>query len=224
MSDDKDAEKRRYYNKKEVEAFSYNPFAEALCTTIKLGKKVTGYVNAPIGIHNEETGEIIDSGARIGVSKVVDREEFVKFFGAGIINAFDLPKSAQKVFQLLMGVYLATKTTQANMDKLYFNYKVAVEDWGYDKTQVTFTNGLNSLINSGIVAHVKSHSGWLWLNTSFFAKGDRVVLYNEYIVEGSETHRKIIEQDAKRAQMIDAKGAADKALKDFKLTPEKDGE
>ena len=223
MSDKKE-DKKNYYTKKEVQAFAYNPFAEALCTTIKLGKKVTGYVNAPIGIHNEETGEIIESGARIGVSKAVDREEFVKFFGAGIINAFDLPKSAQNVFQLLMGAYLAMNTSSNQMDKIYFNFKIARDDWGYEKSSVTFTNGLNSLINSGIVAHVKEHKGWLWLNTSFFAKGDRVVLYNEYIVEGTETHKKIIEQDAKRAQMIDAKGAADRALKSFELTSETDGE
>lgn len=197
MSNEKN---KKYYQKAEVAAYETNPFAGALCTSIKLGKKITGYVNAPVTITHSETGELLDTGTRVGVRKIVDREEFIKFFGAGILSTFDMPKSAQKVFQILMGAYLATNTTKENMDRVYFTYQIATGDFGYDKSKPTFQNGLNALINAGVVAHIAGRKGWLWINPNFIAKGDRVTLYKEYLVEGSETHKQIMEEEAKATQ------------------------
>jgi hypothetical protein len=187
--------KKEYYNKRTVLATKNNPFAEEFCQTIKLGKKTTGYVNSSIGVINNQTGELLDTGSVIGTRKLVDKEEFIKWFGLGILATFDLPKSAQAVFKLIAHAYLQQNTTKQPMDRIYYNYQVAVEDFGYTKSKVTFNNGLNALMNSGFFAPIAKREGWLWININLMAKGDRVVLYNEYIVEGSETHRAVIERD-----------------------------
>jgi hypothetical protein len=220
----KSKEAKQYYVKNETESYEYNPFAQNLAMNIKLGKKITGYVASPVQVINNGTGEVLDTGTQIGVRKLVDREEFIKFFGAGILSTFDMPKSAQKVFQLIMGAYLAQNTASGDMDKIYFNYHVAADDWGYDKSEVTFNNGLNALINAGIFAKVKGRKGWLWINTSFMAKGDRVALYKEYIVEGSETHKQILAAEAERARHVNTQLIGRASVENFKLEAEVDGE
>lgn len=84
----KDTEKKEYYiSKKNVVAVKENPWSKELAHTIKKGHKITGFASAKHSLVNTETGETTDGGAVVGQRKVVDKEEFVKFFGAGLVEA-----------------------------------------------------------------------------------------------------------------------------------------
>lgn len=194
---DKKIEKKYYTTQADVIPAKDNPWAHELMTTIKKGKKVTGFASAHHTLVNTTSGEVAGDMAVIGVQKVVDKEEFVKFFGAGIVEVFGLTKPAKDLFQAIMQVYLEQKFSP---DQLYINYDVIRDEYSYDKSRPTYTNGLNELCVKDFLRPVERRDNLYWVNPNLFYKGDRMRIVREYVLAGSEAHKQIEAQSAAAQQ------------------------
>lgn len=188
-----DKKKVYYTNRSEVVSSRENPWARELAHTIKKGKKVTGFASAHHSLVNHATGEVAGDMAVIGVQKVVDKEEFVKFFGAGIEEVFELSKPAKDLFRSILRVYLDQKNQP---DQLYINYDVIRDDYGYDKSRPTYNNGINELCVKGFLAPVERRENLYWVNPHLFYKGDRIRIVREYVRQGSKAHSQLEQEQA----------------------------
>ncbi len=188
-----------YISRKDIIAKKENPWSKTLVQTMKRGHKITGFASAQHSLVNNKTGETTDGGAIIGNRKIVDKEEFVKFFGAGLVEAFSLSKTAKDVFLTILHAYIGKNTLSGRPDQIYLTYPVAKEELAYKKARATFTSGLNELCVKQFMAPVENREGFYWLNPNLFYKGDRMLIVKDYVVEGSETHKKI-EEDEKNEQ------------------------
>ncbi|MHD0650936.1 hypothetical protein ACYPKM_35420 [Pseudomonas aeruginosa] len=186
--------KTTYYTSRDgVQYYRENPWAHELAHTIKKGGKVTGFASASHALVNTATGEATGDMAVIGVQKVVDKEEFVKFFGAGIEEVFDLTKPAKDLFRSILKSYLDAKNQP---DQLYINFDVIREDYAYDKSRATYHNGLNELCVKGFLAPVEKRENLYWVNPHLFYKGDRIRLVKEYVRQGSDAHKQLEREQA----------------------------
>ncbi|WP_216591793.1 hypothetical protein, partial [Streptomyces brasiliscabiei] len=178
-----DKKKVYYTTRSAVLSAKENPWARELAHTIKKGKKVTGFASAHHSLVNNATGEVAGDMAVIGIQKVVDREEFVKFFGAGIEEVFELSKPAKDLFRSILRAYLDQKYQP---DQLYISYEAICDDHGYGKSRPTYNNGINELCVKGFLAPVERKDGMFWVNPHLFYKGDRIRIVHEYVRAGSE--------------------------------------
>lgn len=192
------SKKTSYYTTRaEVVSSKENPWARELAHTIKKGGRVTGFASSNHSLVNMTTGEHAGDMAVIGVQKVVDKEEFVKFFGAGIEEVFELSKPAKDLFRSILKVYLDAKNQP---DQLYINYDVIKDEYGYDKSRPTYNNGLNELCLKGFLAPVEKRDNLYWVNPHLFYKGDRIRLVREYVRSGSNAHKQLEKEQAAMAQ------------------------
>lgn len=196
------AKKNEYYiSKKEILPQKQNPWTKELVHTMKKGVKITGFASAQHSLVNTKTGETSDAGAVIGTKRTVDKEEFVKFFGAGLVEAFSLSKTAKDVFLTILHAYIEKNTTTGKPDQIFLTYIMAKEELGYNKSRSTFTSGINELCFKEFMAPTENREGFYWLNPNLFYKGDRMVIANEYIVEGSKAHLQMQEEEKKQKQI-----------------------
>ena len=208
-NDDDDDKKHKNYRftRKGVPSYSENPWAQDLATTVKQGNKITGFATNRHALINQNTGEMSGDMAVVGVQKVVDKEEFVKFFGAGIVEVFDLTKTGKDLFKAILWNYLDNKMQP---DKIYINYAALKEDYGYSKTRQTFSNGLAELLQKGFLAPVENRENLYWVNPHLFYKGDRIRLIKEYVREGTQAHEDVkAEQQALEGQQLGLSGLDD---------------
>lgn len=197
---DMTSKKSYYTTRAEVVSSRENPWARELAHTIKKGGRVTGFASSSHALVNTNTGETAGDMAVIGIQKVVDKEEFVKFFGAGIEEVFDLTKPSKDLFRAILKAYLDAKNQP---DQLYINFDVMRDDFGYDKSRPTFNNGLNELCVKGFLAPVERRENLYWVNPHLFYKGDRIRLVREYVRNGSNAHKQLEkEQAAMQQQML----------------------
>lgn len=188
--------KKDYYiSKKDITALAENPWSKELAHTIKKGHKITGFASAQHSLVNNQTGETSPAGAVIGQRKVVDREEFIKFFGAGLVEAFSLSKTAKDVFLTIMHAYIEKNTLTGRPDQLYINHSIAKESLNYKKSRASFTSGINELCVKGFMAPIKNMDGFFWLNPNLFYKGDRMMIVKDYVVNGSESHKNLEKEE-----------------------------
>lgn len=181
-----------YVSKKDLTPTKINPWSRELVHTMKKGAKITGFAAARHDIVNSETGEVVgDVGAVVGTRKIVDKEEFVKFFGAGLVEAFSLSKGAQDVFKTILHAYLEANTLIGRPDQIYITHEVAKEDLGYSRSKTTFTSGINELCLKEFMNPVDGRDGFYWLNPNLFYKGDRMRIVREFVLDGSESHQQI---------------------------------
>lgn len=174
----------KYTKRSDLTEYKSNPFAMEMLETIQTGKKVTGFAAKNVKLMDEATGELLGESAVIGIKKIVDKEQFIKFFGAGLVSAFELTKTAQDTFLLVLKLYIEVNTIQnAAMDQIYVNFDIAVDEGKYKKTRPTFTSGLNQLIAKKFIAPVKYKKDWYWLNPNLFVKGNRVTLMQHYVIQ-----------------------------------------
>lgn len=201
MSEDsKASDKKQYYTTKaNIVSAKENPWARELAHTIKKGGRMTGFASSSHALVNTVSGEVSGDMAVIGIQKVVDKEEFVKFFGAGIEEVFDLTKPAKDLFRAILKAYLETKNQP---DQLYINYEVIRDEYQYGKSKVTFTNGLNELCVKGFLAPVERRESMYWVNPHLFYKGDRIRLVREYVRQGSPAHKELEREQAALQQQI----------------------
>lgn len=187
--------KKNYYTtRSEIVPSKENPWALDLAHTIKKGSKSIGFASSSHTLVDTVTGEAAGDMAVIGLRKIVDKEEFVKFFSAGIDEVFDLTKPAKDLFRDILKAYLDAKNQP---DQLYINFNVMVEDYAYSKSRPTFTNGLNELCLKGFLAPIESRENLFWINPNLFYKGDRIRLVREVVLAGSESSKQIEKEDLK---------------------------
>lgn len=187
-------EKKGYYTSRaEIVPASVNPWAGELAHTIRKGRKVTGYASSKHSLVNQQTGEVAADMAVIAVQKVVDREEFIKFFGAGIMEVFELTKPAKDVFRATLRVYLEQKNQP---DQLYINFELVSRNFGFDKSRPSFTNGMNELCVKGFLAPIELMENLYWVNPNLFYKGDRIRIVNEYVRAGSRAAKQLAKEQA----------------------------
>lgn len=181
-------DKKYYFSRKGVASFKENPWLKELAHTIKKGRKMTGYASSRQALVDTQTGEVSGDMAVVGVQKVVDKEEFVKFFGAGIEEVFDLTKTGKDLFRCILGAYLDTKNAP---DQIYINFAAIKEDFGYPKGKTSFMNGMGELLQKGFFAPVEGRENLYWVNPHLFYKGDRMRIVKEYVRAGTPAHEQL---------------------------------
>jgi hypothetical protein len=191
-------DKKSYYTKRtDVVSHKINPWVSELAHTIKKGSRVTGFASARHQLVNTATGEYAGDMAVVGVQKVVDKEEFVKFFGAGIVEVFELSKPAKDLFRTILHTYLDQKNQP---DQVYINYEIITDEYNYDKSRPTFNNGMNELCVKGFLAPVEKREHMFWVNPHLFYKGDRIRIVREYVRQGTEAHKQLVKEQIAMAQ------------------------
>jgi hypothetical protein len=127
---------------------------------------------------NSATGEITGVSA---IHQIEERDdaEFVKVFSAGVAASYDLNKTAQRVFQVVLDQYQRTPMSRGFADavELYW-FGVGVEGRDVGMSEYTFKRGLRELIDKGFL-YPKTPTSF-WTNPALFFKGDRVLFIREY--------------------------------------------
>ena len=127
---------------------------------------------------NVSTGEIHGMSVVRQIEEK-DDAEFVKVFAAGVSASYDLSKTAQRVFQVVLDQYQRTPMTRGYVDHvnlLWFGDGIEGRDVGL--TAKTFQRGLKELLLLRFLAPKDGVA--YWTNPALFFKGDRVVFIKEY--------------------------------------------
>lgn len=144
---------------------------------------------------NTETGEILKVTPLVHQIEYKDDAQFVKIFSDGIKAAFELSKTAARVFQTVLEQYEKEPMNNGYADSIYlawFNKGLSGEQTGM--SEPTFNRGMRELVAKGFI-YPRSPSLY-WVNPNLFFKGDRVMFVKEY----RRSHRieKHIEQDGNK--------------------------
>lgn len=143
------------------------------------------------------TGEIVGVAA---IHQVEERDdaEFVKVFAAGVAASYELSKTAQRVFQVVLDQYQRTPMSKGYADaiELYW-FDGGIDGRSLDMSERTFQRGLRELIEKRFL-HPKGPSSY-WTNPALFFKGDRVLFIKEY-------RRRRLTGDAADREALEAKG------------------
>lgn len=146
---------------------------------------------------NTKTGEIM------GVSTIHQIEErddadFVKVFAAGVAATYELNKTSQRVFQVVLAQYQKTPMSRGFADSVelfWFNNGIEGQDVGM--SEKTFQRGLKDLLEKRFI-HPKSPSSF-WVNPALFFKGDRVLFVKEYRRKSTKITADALEREEKEA-------------------------
>lgn len=124
------------------------------------------------------TGEVVGIAA---IHQVEERDdiEFVKVFAAGVAAGYELTKTAQRVFQVVLDVYQRTPMSRGYADAIeLFWFGDGIEGRDVGMSEDTFKKGLRELLDKGFLAPKSPTS--FWTNPALFFKGDRVMFIKEY--------------------------------------------
>jgi hypothetical protein len=143
------------------------------------------------------TGEV-SGAAVIRVVEEKDDAEFVKVFAAGVAAAFDLNRTAYRVFQAVLQEYERTPMNGGFADTVeLFWFGDGLSGRNIDMSEKTFQRGLKDLLAKGFLA--PKSSSVFWINPALFFKGDRVAFVKEY------RRRRVANDEAVRTD-LEAKG------------------
>ena len=124
------------------------------------------------------TGEIT-AVATIHQVEERDDSEFVKVFAAGVAASYELGRTAQRVFQVVLDQYQRTPMSRGFAD--YVNllwFDDGLEGRAIGMSEYTFKRGLRELLDKKFIAAKDGVS--FWTNPALFFKGDRVMFIREY--------------------------------------------
>ena len=127
---------------------------------------------------NTVTGEITGVAA---IHQIEERDdaEFVKVFAAGVSATYDLTKTAQRVFQVVLDQYQRTPMSRGYADSVnLFWFGDGIEGRDVGMSEKTFQRGLKELLEKGFI-YPKNPASF-WVNSALFFKGDRVLFIKEY--------------------------------------------
>lgn len=127
---------------------------------------------------DSDTGEIV-AAAIIRSIEEKDNDEFVKVFAVGIAALYDLTKTGQRVFGIILSEYEKTPMTGGYADSIYlawFNGGLLGRDVGMSER--TFNRGLKELLLKKFLAPRSPNT--YWINPAMFFKGDRVLFVREF--------------------------------------------
>lgn len=127
---------------------------------------------------NKVTGEVVGISAHHTVEER-DDAEFVKVFAAGVAATYELGRTAQRVFQLVLEQYERTPMTGGYADTVeLFWFGQGIEGRDVGMSEYTFKRGLRELLDKRFL-YPKTTSSY-WINSAMFFKGDRVLFIKEY--------------------------------------------
>lgn len=138
---------------------------------------------------NTSTGEIHGMSV-IRQIEEKDDAEFVKVFAAGVAASYDLGRTAQRVFQVVLDQYQRTPMTKGYVDHvnlLWFDGGIEGRDIGLSAK--TFQRGLKELILKRFLAPKDGVA--YWTNPALFFKGDRVIFVKEYRRKSKDAHAEL---------------------------------
>lgn len=154
---------------------SFNPLVEP--QTIKAKRRLVKSGRTE-DLVNQATGEITGVAA---IHQIEERDdaEFVKVFAAGVAASYDLTKTAQRVFQVVLDQYQRTPMSKGYADYVnLFWFGDGIEGRDVGMSEKTFQRGLKELLAKRFIYPKDSAS--FWTNPALFFKGDRVLFIKEY--------------------------------------------
>jgi hypothetical protein len=149
---------------------------------------------------NPMTGEVVGVAAIHQVEEK-DDAEFVKVFAAGVAASYDLTKTAQRVFQVVLDQYQRTPMSRGFADYVnlfWFGHGIEGRDVGM--SEYTFKRGLRELLDKRFLSPKDSAS--FWTNPALFFKGDRVMFIKEYKRRVSADEQRQTQVAAKRTKQL----------------------
>jgi hypothetical protein len=154
---------------------TFNPLVEPQTITSKRRLVKSGRSEDLV---NSVTGEITGVAA---IHQIEERDdaEFVKVFAAGVAATYDLKKTAQRVFQVVLDQYQRTPMSRGYADYVnLFWFGDGIEGRDTGMSEKTFQRGLKELLEKRFIYPKDSAS--FWTNPALFFKGDRVLFVKEY--------------------------------------------
>ena len=127
---------------------------------------------------NPATGEITGVAA---IHQIEERDdaEFVKVFAAGVAASYELTKTAQRVFQVVLDQYPRTPMSRGYADVVnLFWFGDGIDGRDAGMSEKTFQRGLKELLEKRFLWAKDPVS--FWVNPALFFKGDRVLFIKEY--------------------------------------------
>lgn len=170
---------RAYKPKTHLDKLNYSPLVNPLMEP-QVVKTKRRLVKSGItqDLTNAVTGEVAGVSA-IHQYEERDDAEFVKIFASGVAASYDLSKTGQRVFQVVLEQYQKTPMTRGfaeSVDLFWFND--GIDGCSVGMSQDTFKKGLRELLDKGFL-YPKTPTSY-WTNPALFFKGDRVLFIKEY--------------------------------------------
>ncbi|MDY7531123.1 hypothetical protein RGV33_05455 [Pseudomonas sp. Bout1] len=162
-----------------------NPLLEPTEVTVKRRYVKTGTSEE---IVSTRPGETRQTAAAIYIVDERDDASFVKVFADGVAAAFDLGRTASRVFQLVLQEYERAPMCQGfaeSIELAWFNDGLSGRS--VDMSEKTFQRGLKELLAKQFLAPRTPST--FWVNPALFFKGDRVKFITEYRREVSKESR-----------------------------------
>ncbi len=170
---------RSYKPKTHLDKLQYSPTVNPLMAPQQLKtKRRLVKSGRSEEVMNTTTGEITGVAA---IHQVEERDdaEFVKVFAAGVAASYELSKTAQRVFQVVLDQYQRTPMSRGYADAIdLFWFGVGIEGRDVGMKEDTFKKGLRELLDKNFLAPKSPTS--FWTNPALFFKGDRVLFIREY--------------------------------------------
>lgn len=170
---------RKYISKTSLKSLELSPLINPLMEPQQVTTK-RRYVRSGLSedLVNPATGEV-HGVATIHQVEERDDAEFVKVFAAGVAASYELTKTAQRVFQVVLDQYQRTPMSRGFADHVnLFWFDDGIDGRSVDMSEYTFKRGLRELIDKAFIAPKDSAS--FWTNPALFFKGDRVMFIKEY--------------------------------------------
>lgn len=170
---------RTYKPKTDLSKLQYSPTFNPLCEPQQIQTKRRRVRSGRCeDLVNTATGEVVGV-ASVHTVEERDDAEFVKVFAAGVAASYDLTKTAQRVFQVVLDQYQRTPMSRGYADAVnLFWFGDGIEGRDVGMSEYTFKRGLRELIDKNFLAPKDSAS--FWTNPALFFKGDRVLFIKEY--------------------------------------------
>lgn len=170
---------RKYISKTSLKSLELSPLINPLMEPQQVTTK-RRYVRSGLSedLVNPATGEV-HGVATIHQVEERDDAEFVKVFAAGVSASYELTKTAQRVFQVVLDQYQRTPMSRGFADHvnlLWFDNGIEGRDVGM--SSYTFNRGLKELLDKRFISPKDGVS--FWTNPALFFKGDRVMFIKEY--------------------------------------------
>ena len=189
---------RTYKPKTDLSKLQYSPTINPLMQPQQVTTK-RRYVRSGRSedLINPATGEV-HGVATIHQVEERDDAEFVKVFAAGVSASYDLTKTAQRVFQVVLDQYQRTPMSKGFADDVnLFWFDDGIDGRTVGMSEYTFKRGLRELVDKSFLAPKDSAS--FWTNPALFFKGDRVMFLKEY-------RRRKSTKDAENRAELEAQG------------------
>jgi len=154
-----------------------NPFLEQPFT-IKTKNRNRVIASTAQPLLNTTTGQI-EAVQAIQSIQHLDDKQFVKVFAEGVQAAYDLGRTASRVFQLVLHQYQNTPMHNGYADSIdlyWFGDGIEGKDIGMSER--SFKRGLRELLDNQFL-HPKTPTSF-WINPALFFKGDRYLFITDY--------------------------------------------